>query len=389
MGIQAFFQRRKKKNEKEEIIEDCLETDSIKESEVIPATPSNEVDDLCEQVIDASYHGEDLKKEYQLVTDYLTDIQKIEEYLSVSPKELEDIARRYLSLQNIRQELKVNSAKMQDKDMRMMKQYEKEIETVLNNMVDAEKQSILVKKDMKYLEGEKEALEFQMEQETLFMERMKKSGFYICIVMVLLLAIVGSLMAFYELDLGILLILVVLAGAGGIVYTYHKFLQSRTQYNIFISKMNKAIGLLNKVKIKCVNCTNTLDYMYAKYQVKDARELDYIIRQYERMKKDELSYRVNASDLNLAAEELEVLLKKIHVKDSSVWTKQAEAILNPKEMVEVKHSLNVRRQKLRDQMEANEQLIQLSKEKLREIVKEMPALEEEIREQLFAYHLEY
>ena len=148
MGIQVFFQRRKKKNEKEEIIDDCLEKDSIKESEVIPATPSNEVDDLCEQVIDASYHGEDLKKEYQLVTDYLTDIQKIEEYLSVSPKELEDIARRYLSLQNIRQELKVNSAKMQDKDMRMMKQYEKEIETVLNNMVDAEKQSILVKKDM-------------------------------------------------------------------------------------------------------------------------------------------------------------------------------------------------------------------------------------------------
>ncbi|MBQ3512656.1 MAG: hypothetical protein IJA32_02500 [Lachnospiraceae bacterium] len=390
MGIQAFFQRKKKKNEKEEIKSVSLEKDKAKESEVtVSISPSNEVDDLCEQVIDASYHGEDLKKEYQLVTDYLTDIQKIEEYLSVSPKELEEVTRRYLSLQNIRQELKINSAKMQDKDIRMMKQYEKEIETVLDHMVDAEKQSILVKKDMKYLEGEKDALEFQMEQETIFMERMKKSGFYICIVMVLLLAIIGCLMTFYELDLGILLILVVLAGAGGIVYTYHKFLQSRTQYHIFISKMNKAIGLLNKVKIKCVNCTNTLDYMYAKYQVKDAKELDFIIRQYDRMKKDELSYRVNTSDLNLAADELEVLLKKIHVKDSSVWTKQAEAILNPKEMVEVKHSLNVRRQKLRDQMEANEQLIQISKEKLRKIVKETPALEEEIREQLFAYHLEY
>lgn len=390
MGIQAFFQRKKKKNEKEEIKSVSLEKDKAKESEVtVSISPSNEVDDLCEQVIDASYHGEDLKKEYQLVTDYLTDIQKIEEYLSVSPKELEEVTRRYLSLQNIRQELKINSAKMQDKDIRMMKQYEKEIETVLDHMVDAEKQSILVKKDMKYLEGEKDALEFQMEQETIFMERMKKSGFYICIVMVLLLAIIGCLMTFYELDLGILLILVVLAGAGGIVYTYHKYLQSRTQYHIFISKMNKAIGLLNKVKIKCVNCTNTLDYMYAKYQVKDAKELDFIIRQYDRMKKDELSYRVNTSDLNLAADELEVLLKKIHVKDSSVWTKQAEAILNPKEMVEVKHSLNVRRQKLRDQMEANEQLIQISKEKLREIVKETPALEEEIREQLFAYHLEY
>ena len=39
------------------------------------------IEELCEQVIDASYRGEDLKKEYQLVTDYLTDIQKIEEYL--------------------------------------------------------------------------------------------------------------------------------------------------------------------------------------------------------------------------------------------------------------------------------------------------------------------
>lgn len=388
MGIQALFQRKKKKNGKEEIKEESFLEDS-EEEEILVVTSTNEVDDLCDQVIDASYHGEDLKKEYQLVTDYLTDIQKIEEYLLVSRKELEDVARRYLNLQNVRQELKVNSTKMQDKDIRMMKQYEKEIESVLNSMVDAEKQNILIKKDMKYLEGEKDALEFQMEQETIFMERMKKTGFYICVVMVLLLAIVGSLMTFYELELGILLILVVLAGAGGIVWTYSRFLQSSTQYNIFISKMNKAIGLLNKVKIKCVNCTNTLDYMYAKYQVKDAKELDFIVHQYQKMKKDELSYRVNASDLNRAADELEVLLKKIHVKDSSVWTKQTEAILDPKEMVEVKHSLNVRRQKLRDQMEANEELIRIAKGKLKEMIKETPALEEEIREQLFAYHLEY
>ena len=388
MGIQALFQRKKKKNGKEEIKEESFLEDS-EEEEILVVTSTNEVDDLCDQVIDASYHGEDLKKEYQLVTDYLTDIQKIEEYLLVSRKELEDVARRYLNLQNVRQELKVNSTKMQDKDIRMMKQYEKEFESVLNSMVDAEKQSILIKKDMKYLEGEKDALEFQMEQETIFMERMKKTGFYICVVMVLLLAIVGSLMTFYELELGILLILVVLAGAGGRVWTYSRFLQSSTQYNIFISKMNKAIGLLNKVKIKCVNCTNTLDYMYAKYQVKDAKELDFIVHQYQKMKKDELSYRVNASDLNRAADELEVLLKKIHVKDSSVWTKQTEAILDPKEMVEVKHSLNVRRQKLRDQMEANEELIRIAKGKLKEMIKETPALEEEIREQLFAYHLEY
>ena len=126
MGIQALFQRKKKKNEKEEVKAESFVKDSEKE-EKLTVTSTNEVDDLCDQVIDASYHGEDLKKEYQLVTDYLTDIQKIEEYLLVSRKELEDVARRYLNLQNVRQELKVNSTKMQDKDIRMMKQDEKEI----------------------------------------------------------------------------------------------------------------------------------------------------------------------------------------------------------------------------------------------------------------------
>ena len=75
MGIQALFQRKKKKNEKEEVKAESFVKDSEKE-EKLTVTSTNEVDDLCDQVIDASYHGEDLKKEYQLVTDYLTDIQK-------------------------------------------------------------------------------------------------------------------------------------------------------------------------------------------------------------------------------------------------------------------------------------------------------------------------
>ena len=37
------------------------------------------VGDFCEQYVDASVHMEDMKREYKLVTDYLVDIQRIEE----------------------------------------------------------------------------------------------------------------------------------------------------------------------------------------------------------------------------------------------------------------------------------------------------------------------
>ena len=35
------------------------------------------VKDVCEQLVDVSYHMEDMKQEYKVVTDYLVDIQKI------------------------------------------------------------------------------------------------------------------------------------------------------------------------------------------------------------------------------------------------------------------------------------------------------------------------
>lgn len=46
-------------------------------------------------------------------------------------------------------------------------------------------------------------------------------------------------------------------------------------------------------------------------------------------------------------------LRKLEVKDCDIWLGQVEALVEPKEMVEVRHDLNVRRQKLREQMDYN------------------------------------
>ena len=46
-------------------------------------------------------------------------------------------------------------------------------------------------------------------------------------------------------------------------------------------------------------------------------------------------------------------LERLGVKDREIWFGQAKALVEPKEMVEVRHDLNLRRSKLREQLDYN------------------------------------
>ena len=41
------------------------------------------------------------------------------------------------------------------------------------------------------------------------------------------------------------------------------------------------------------------------------------------------------------------------MRDREIWFSQAKALIDPSEMVEVRHGLNVRRQRLREQLDYN------------------------------------
>lgn len=67
------------------------------------------------------------------------------------------------------------------------------------------------------------------------------------------------------------------------------------------------------------------------------------------------------SSLNSAESDLEDILRKLGVYDTHVWFGRVKALINPKEMVEVRHELNTRRYKLRQQIEYNEKRIEEAK----------------------------
>lgn len=119
-------------------------------------------------------------------------------------------------------------------------------------------------------------------------------------------------------------------------------------------KMDKAIGLLNRVKIKCVNNLNLLDYNRQKYSVVNAAQFEQYWNEYVKAKEYERRFRENTEQLNYYCEELIAILKGQELKEAEIWISQVPAILDNREMVEIRHKLNTQRQLLRERIEYNE-----------------------------------
>ena len=137
-------------------------------------------------------------------------------------------------------------------------------------------------------------------------------------------------------------------------------------------KCSRAILLSNRVKIKHVNNTRTLDYMYHKYQVRNAAELDFVYGEFRKAKREWAKQRESTIRLNENNQILMHELERLGVKDCDIWFAQAKALVEPKEMVEVRHDLNVRRQKLRDQMDYNTRIMEQCLEEMEKIRDESP-----------------
>lgn len=139
-------------------------------------------------------------------------------------------------------------------------------------------------------------------------------------------------------------------------------------------KMDKAIGLLNRVKIKCVNNLNLLDYNRQKYSVVNAAQFEQYWNEYMKAKEYERKFRENTEQLNFYCEELIAILKGQELKEAEIWISQVPAIIDNREMVEIRHKLNTRRQLLRERIEYNETVKKEFVESIDGILQENPKI---------------
>ncbi len=364
----GFFQKLFKRNNKKTQAAEERKEDRLVLKDGIYSTPEERANFLghcCEIINEARRQRLETKKEYEVVTSYLADIQKIDLLPVRSKKSVEDMARKLITLNQERQKMQKIPPKITMAQRLALEPYEDTILEEIRKMEDQENYLQIINSDIRHLESEKASLDFElqdvMDRDELGKKMLKAAGVFIIVFLIFLFV----LQEVAKKDVQIPFILTVAFGI--IVIAYFYFSNRKNQYDLKVAelKMNRAIMLLNKVKIKYVNCTNLLEYLYEKFHVGNAKELHYHWQEYMRIVEEERRFRKTAESIDFYTEELVKELKQNGVMDAAVWGYQVEALVDPKEMVEVRHRLNVRRQKLRQRIDYNNSQEEMARKSLR------------------------
>lgn len=343
--------------------------------------------DFCEQLIDISYHMEDMKREYQLVTNYLMDIQRIEELPVDMANDLVENARRIEMLNDSR------SVYLQSEKLLTMEQYntmatlEKEVPDTIVKLIDMEVRDSLLKNDMSYLEGEKEDLKFLHHEYVDGMSRLRGITVAVLVTFLIATSVLLAVAVAAKKSVTVYCLGIGLVAMFFFAISYARYLGLKSELSENDAKLKRAVSLLNKVKVKFINNTNTIDYIYEKYGVHSSNELEYQWEQYNTMVRDALRYSQANNDLRVYCDELIFKLKGIGLSDPFVWPKQTRALIDRREMVEIKHNLNVRRQKIREKLVTCDKIKTNAKVALRAAIDANPGLEAYIHDQLSSYNI--
>ncbi len=375
----GLFKKRKKKRDMGSFLEGYLTEEAPKEG---VHQVQHQALSCCEMMISLSRELEETKKEYQLVTDYLSDIQMLEELPEQDMTRLRDTAKNIISLDKARNEFVNKEQRLSDAQYMQMEQLEAEIPGDIRRMQANESYQSMIKRDMDNLEGEKSEWEYYLS--SLIKERkMLKIGLCLLLpVFAVGVCLLGYLQYVQYRDVllwsMVFILVATMAGGGGVL----RLQRDGREIKRAKASINRAITLTNQMKAKYVNVTNAVDYAIEKFHVRNSMELNYMWEQYmEAVKEREAAERTN-EDLEYFSSKLVRDLKQYKMYDAAIWVHQANALADKKEMVEVKHYLLVRRQKLRARLEQQIKEIREAKQQMLVLVKEEKDHKKEIMEVL-------
>lgn len=331
-----------------------------------------------EQMSEAARELDALGGEYNLVTSYLTDMEEIEAQKEDVKEQLRTYAKKILDIGNSKERLDKKRHIMKMEDYVRMERIEQYMPDGYNKLKEAEDYQVLVKKDMGRLEGEKHAYYFRR-NELINSQKNMKGITAICVgsmlFLIVLLAVIGSA---WHLDVSIGYAIAVLVAASALALVFVKFHEAQRELVKVEKGINKLVLLQNTVKIRYVNNTNLLEYLYVKYDVDSSNELKKLWDKYleENIQREQEKQMQQDMDFNQAA--LVKILRSCNLADPNIWLHQAEALIDNKEMVEIRHGLIIRRQRLRKQMEYNAKAAQEAQDEVKDIVDKYPEYAEKI-----------
>ena len=326
--------------------------------------------DSCEQIIALTKEIEGEKTEYRIVTSYLTDIQTIEGLPDEMRQSIREAATNIEQLNAARQAYEKATYQISEEQFMLMEQEEDDIPQTIHRLLYNERYQDKVRRDKNILEAQKNQWEIEREAITGERKILKRASVLLFLLYVTLLIILFVLQFMAKMDLTVGFLVLFFVGALGGAMIYFRSLYLQKQMRQATRNENQAISLLNVVCMKYVNVTKAVEYTKDKFGIHNSTELNYVWEQYTSAVREKEKFLRNNDDLEYFNGRLIRLLQRIDLYDRKIWLTQTKALIDDQEMVEIKHNLVKRRQKIRAHMEENRKIVQSERNEIDRLMTE-------------------
>lgn len=343
------------------------------------------IESCLEQMKTASDEIDLLNREYDSVTAYLNDTDEIERLPEHIRNPIQDCATKLLRLEKDFRNYTAKKDLLSSEDYALMERMEDEMPEGYEKLKQSEEYHKLIKEDMRRIEGEKQAYYYRRAELKGMLANIK-GVLFICMIAAAICIVMLLILQFgFELDTQIGYLLTVGALAIALTVLFVKNIDMQKEAVRVDKSIGKLIHMHNTVKIRYVNNTNLLDYLYMKYCVDSAVELKELWEKYLSERAERERFEQTKYDITLYRDDLLQHMRKLHIANPDIWIHQAEALVDRKEMVEIRHGLVERRQNLRKQMEYNKDIAVDAQTKLKDMIHAYPQYASQVLQQLEAF----
>ena len=331
-----------------------------------------------EQISEASKEIDLLTGEYTLVTSYLTDTDEIEALPAEQREEVNRVAGKLAGLEQERSRCREKKNRMRDADFYAIRKRENEIEEGIQKIRDGEKYGNLIRQDLHRLDGERHAYEYRRNELENLMNNQRGMAVIFLTALIVCVIMLVILQYALEMDVYVGLFLAVGAGAVAISYVCIRYMDAGRELQRVEKTINKIIQLQNKVKIRYVNNCQLMEYLYLKYNTDSAAKLEKQWKMYQDEKEERKQFAEAEAKIEYYQKQLVQQLAGYRVQMPERWISQTAALLDKREMVEIRHELIQRRQVLRKQMDYNQEVAESARNEVKDIAATYPKYAQEI-----------
>ncbi len=307
--------------------------------------------------------------EYDKVTRELKDIQLIEGAPDDIKLEIIRTAEIIEKLNDNRNKARTRVYKFSDEQRNALERFDEDKKADIEKLKEFEEYQIQIKHDLEILGKEKKLVKYEMNDIRKSQSALKLISKIFSVFVAMFAVVLMVIMYLFQVDARIPFIAGIIFVAFILMLIMYESRTNKKDMALAGARLNKTISLTNHTKIRYVNTTNAIDYLCYKYKVDSSEELEMVSDQYQRAMREFARQREDAFILDDNSQKLIDKLGLLGVDNKEIWVNRTTALLNPNEMVEIKHALNGTRGGLRKRMEYYNDLIERANNEIMRYVK--------------------